>query len=202
VGFEPTIRASGRAKTVYALDRSATVTGLHVYIHLLKLLQCQFSMLPVNGMLFLSSKSLNFLKFHKTADSAVFYQVVRCGRFVAVVCAYSLTAWFGLLCVCVRACRLWVTNNLYIEQTNFNPPLTVLMEIPKTISDHSVAKMSAVHQILRRLTLLTSGSIHSSYLVHVPHSFCNLHVDFTPLIQFPAKFSASEDWWENEHSIW
>jgi hypothetical protein len=28
VGFEPTIRASERAKTVYALDRSATVTGI------------------------------------------------------------------------------------------------------------------------------------------------------------------------------
>jgi hypothetical protein len=27
VGFEPTIAASERAKTVYALDRSATVTG-------------------------------------------------------------------------------------------------------------------------------------------------------------------------------
>jgi hypothetical protein len=30
VGFEPTIPASERAKTVYALDRSATVTGLDV----------------------------------------------------------------------------------------------------------------------------------------------------------------------------
>jgi hypothetical protein len=28
VGFEPTIQASKRAKTVYALDRSATVTGI------------------------------------------------------------------------------------------------------------------------------------------------------------------------------
>jgi hypothetical protein len=28
VGFEPTIPASERAKTVHALDRSATVTGL------------------------------------------------------------------------------------------------------------------------------------------------------------------------------
>jgi hypothetical protein len=28
VGFEPTIPASERAKTVYVLDRSATVTGL------------------------------------------------------------------------------------------------------------------------------------------------------------------------------
>jgi hypothetical protein len=27
VGFEPTILASERAKTVFALDRSATVTG-------------------------------------------------------------------------------------------------------------------------------------------------------------------------------
>jgi hypothetical protein len=27
VGFEPMIRASERAKTVHALDRSATVTG-------------------------------------------------------------------------------------------------------------------------------------------------------------------------------
>jgi hypothetical protein len=27
-GFEPTIAASERAKTVYALDRSATVTGV------------------------------------------------------------------------------------------------------------------------------------------------------------------------------
>jgi hypothetical protein len=29
VGFEPTIQAAERAKTVYALDRSATVTGIH-----------------------------------------------------------------------------------------------------------------------------------------------------------------------------
>jgi hypothetical protein len=28
-GFEPTIPASERAKTVHALDRSATVTGVH-----------------------------------------------------------------------------------------------------------------------------------------------------------------------------
>jgi hypothetical protein len=33
VGFEPTIPASERAKTVHALDRAATVTGyLHIYI--------------------------------------------------------------------------------------------------------------------------------------------------------------------------
>jgi hypothetical protein len=37
VGFEPTILASEQAKTVHALDRAATVTGivlviLHVYI--------------------------------------------------------------------------------------------------------------------------------------------------------------------------
>jgi hypothetical protein len=35
VGFEATIPASERAKTVYALDRSATVTGDQVLLHLL-----------------------------------------------------------------------------------------------------------------------------------------------------------------------
>jgi hypothetical protein len=30
VGFEPAIPASERAKTVYALDRSATVTGVQI----------------------------------------------------------------------------------------------------------------------------------------------------------------------------
>jgi hypothetical protein len=35
VGFEPTIPASERAKTVHVLDRSATVTG-YVYSSLLK----------------------------------------------------------------------------------------------------------------------------------------------------------------------
>jgi hypothetical protein len=29
-GFEPTITASGRAKTVHALDCSATVTGINI----------------------------------------------------------------------------------------------------------------------------------------------------------------------------
>jgi hypothetical protein len=32
MGFEPTILASERAKTVHALDRSATVTGHRKYI--------------------------------------------------------------------------------------------------------------------------------------------------------------------------
>jgi hypothetical protein len=32
VGFEPTITASARAKTVHALDRSATVTGIIIII--------------------------------------------------------------------------------------------------------------------------------------------------------------------------
>jgi hypothetical protein len=32
VGFEPTIPASERAKTVHSLDRSATVTGTGIYI--------------------------------------------------------------------------------------------------------------------------------------------------------------------------
>jgi hypothetical protein len=32
VGFEPSIQASERAKTVHDLDRSATVTGKHEYI--------------------------------------------------------------------------------------------------------------------------------------------------------------------------
>jgi hypothetical protein len=31
MGFEPTIPASERAKTVHALDHSATVTGLQTY---------------------------------------------------------------------------------------------------------------------------------------------------------------------------
>jgi hypothetical protein len=34
VGFIPTIPASKRANTVHALDRSATVTGLRVALHL------------------------------------------------------------------------------------------------------------------------------------------------------------------------
>jgi hypothetical protein len=37
VGFEPTIPASERAKTVHALDRSATVTGNYLLNSLLKL---------------------------------------------------------------------------------------------------------------------------------------------------------------------
>jgi hypothetical protein len=31
VGFEPTIPASGRAKTVHALDRAANVTGCKLH---------------------------------------------------------------------------------------------------------------------------------------------------------------------------
>jgi hypothetical protein len=31
VGFEPTIPASERAKTLHALDRSATVTGFNLF---------------------------------------------------------------------------------------------------------------------------------------------------------------------------
>jgi hypothetical protein len=34
VGLEPTIPVSKRAKTVHALDRSATVTGIHFIINL------------------------------------------------------------------------------------------------------------------------------------------------------------------------
>jgi hypothetical protein len=31
VGFEPTVPVSARAKTVYALDRSAAVTGVYIF---------------------------------------------------------------------------------------------------------------------------------------------------------------------------
>jgi hypothetical protein len=37
LGFEPTITASVRAKTVHALDRSATVTGPKSYIYILSI---------------------------------------------------------------------------------------------------------------------------------------------------------------------
>jgi hypothetical protein len=35
-GFEPTITASARAKTVHALDRAATVTGYMLLLHVHK----------------------------------------------------------------------------------------------------------------------------------------------------------------------
>jgi hypothetical protein len=35
VGYEPTIPASKRAKTVHALDRSATVTGYRLYMYVI-----------------------------------------------------------------------------------------------------------------------------------------------------------------------
>jgi hypothetical protein len=47
VGFEPTIAASKRAKTVHVLDRSATVTGKPTLIPLYYRLREHSSCLPV-----------------------------------------------------------------------------------------------------------------------------------------------------------
>jgi hypothetical protein len=43
VGFETTITASERAKTVHDLDRSATVTGLRTLEHTEKTIQLSFN---------------------------------------------------------------------------------------------------------------------------------------------------------------
>jgi hypothetical protein len=49
VGFEPTIPASERAKTVHALDRSATVTGkFHFYAGIVKIKVVKDQVLPLS----------------------------------------------------------------------------------------------------------------------------------------------------------
>jgi hypothetical protein len=51
VGFEPTIRASERAKTVHALDREATVTGAHLYsmYNMAIIFGCMMKIHPLNS---------------------------------------------------------------------------------------------------------------------------------------------------------
>jgi hypothetical protein len=89
VGFEPTIPASERAKTVHALDRAATVTGG----------VCKCCPISILWVIFQISENLKLKEI--------------CSR-LCIVCSFALLIiWYN--CMCIYQVRFhWVLCQIYI----------------------------------------------------------------------------------------
>jgi hypothetical protein len=67
VGFEPTITASERAKTVHALDRAATVTGSNLVHHAIQIRKLTYILLFELHIILFFDDVTNF-RFHFIRD--------------------------------------------------------------------------------------------------------------------------------------